>query len=78
MVMKPRWLPDMPEDIIFSVCFVIMGPISGVTPVYGSWVPSKSTTKTSREERFCSTLKRTAQYIDRTERMKMQSIKTTP
>ena len=44
--------------------------------MYGAWVPSKSTTKTSREERFCVTLKRTAQYIDITQRMNVQRIRT--
>ena len=75
--MKPRWSPEEPEEIIFSVCWVIMGPIKGVTSVYGTCVPSKSTTKTSREERFWRTLKRTAQYRLRTQRMKALRIKAT-
>ncbi len=33
MVINPRWLLDVPDDIIFSVFCVIKGPIRGVTPV---------------------------------------------
>ena len=77
MVMKPKCSPDCPDDIIFSVVWVIKGPTRGVTPVYGACVPSKSTTNTSSEDRFCSTWNSTPQYKLKTTRMNTQRIKAT-
>lgn len=71
---KAQVIPRLP-DIISCVAWVIMGLTNGVTPVYGAWVPSKSTTKISREERFCSTLNKTAQYILRTISMNVHKIR---
>ena len=57
-----------------SVACTMKGPIWGTTVVYGA-MPSKSTTKMVREDTFSLTWDRTAQYIDRTPRMKTERIK---